>query len=87
MTTSDQLDRLEAAGEIRRVRNPRDGRSKLIRITPCGDRRLRRTGPRIRSIERAITEQLDTDLPGVVSTVADLRRAIDVAAAELELGA
>lgn len=85
MTTSDQLDRLEAAGEIRRVRNPRDARSKLIRITARGDRRLRRAGPRIRAIERAIAEQLGSDLPGVASTVADLRRAIDVAAAELEL--
>ena len=87
MTTSDQLDRLEAAGEIRRVRNPRDARSKLLRLTARGDRRLRRTGPRIRAIERAIAEELETDLPGVVSTIADLRRAIDVAAAELELGA
>lgn len=87
MTTSDQLDRLEAAGEIRRVQNPRDARSKLIRITARGDRRLRRTGPRIRAIERAILEQLETDLPGVVETVADLRRAIDVAAAELDVSA
>jgi DNA-binding MarR family transcriptional regulator len=87
MTTSDQLDRLEAAGEIRRVRNPRDARSKLIRLTARGDRRLRRTGPRIRAIERAIAHQLDADVSGVVTTVADLRRAIDVAAADLELGA
>src|SRR4029450_9422878 len=84
MTTSDQLDRLEAEGEIRRVRNPRDGRSKLIRITARGDRRLRRAGPRIRAIERAIAEQLGADLPRVASTVTDLRRAIDVAAGELE---
>ena len=86
MTTSDQLDRLEAAGEIRRVGNPRDARSKLIRITARGDRRLRRAGPRIRAIERAIAEQLGADLPGVASTVTDLRHAIDVVATELELG-
>jgi hypothetical protein len=41
---------------------------------------------RIRAIERAIAEQLGADLPRVASTVTNLRRAIDVAAAELGLG-
>jgi DNA-binding MarR family transcriptional regulator len=86
MTTSDQLDRLEAAGEIRRIPNPHDARSKLIRLSARGDRRLRRTGPRIRAIERAIAEQLETDVPHIASALADLRRAIDLAAAELEMG-
>ena len=63
MTTSDQLERLESLGEIRRVPNPRDARSRLIELTAAGHRRLRGAGPHVRRVERAIAEQLE-ERPG-----------------------
>jgi DNA-binding MarR family transcriptional regulator len=87
MTTSDQLDRLEALGEVRRIPNPDDGRSKLIEVTARGHRRLRDTAPHIRALERAISGRLEGELPDMTAAVADLRRAIDLASADLEAGA
>ena len=86
MTTSDQLDRLETAGEVRRVPNPADGRSRLIEVTTRGHRRLQATGPYIRTLERAIAERLEAGVPTVAAAIADLRRAIELAAADLEVG-
>jgi DNA-binding MarR family transcriptional regulator len=87
MTTSDQVDRLEARREVRRIPNPADGRSKLIEVTARGHRRLRASGPHIRMLANAIAERLETGLPAVRAAVADLRRAIDLTAADLEVGA
>ena len=87
MTTSDHVDRLEARREVRRIPNPEDGRSRLIEVTPRGHRRLRASGPHIRMLANAIAERLETGLPAVRATVADLRRAIDLTAADLEVGA
>lgn len=87
MTTSGQVDRLEAASEVRRIPNPADGRSKLIRVTARGQRRLRATGPHIRALERAIAERLETNLAGVNAALADLRRAIELATSDLEIEA
>ena len=87
MTTSDQVDRLEARREVRRIPNPADGRSKLIELTARGRRRLRASGPHIRMLANAIAERLETGLPAVRAALADLRRAIDLTAADLEVGA
>ena len=87
MTTSDQVDRLEAGREVRRISNPADGRSKLIERTARGRRRLRASGPHIRMLANAIAERLETGLPAVRAALADLRRAIDLTAADLEVGA
>jgi DNA-binding MarR family transcriptional regulator len=87
MTTSDQLDRLEAAGEARRIPNPADGRSRLIEVTARGQRRLRATGPQIRALERAIVDRLQIGVSDVAASVADLRHAIELTAADLEAGA
>ena len=87
MTTSDQVDRLERRREVRRIPNPADGRSRLIEITPRGHRRLQASGPHIRMLANAIANRLETSLPDVRAAVADLRRAIDLTAADLEVGA
>ncbi len=87
MTTSDQVDRLEKRREVRRIANPADGRSRLIEVTPRGHRRLRASGPHIRMLANAIAERLETRVPHVRAAVADLRRAIDLTAADLEVGA
>jgi DNA-binding MarR family transcriptional regulator len=87
MTTSDQVDRLEARREVCRIPNPSDGRSRLIEITPRGHRRLQASGPHIRALSHAIAGRLEMDLPKVRAAVADLRRAIDLTAADLEVGA
>jgi DNA-binding MarR family transcriptional regulator len=79
MTTSDQVDRLEAAGEIVREANPADGRSKLIRLTARGHRRLRETGPHIAGIERTILMYLAGRPAVVLESVTDLRRALELA--------
>jgi DNA-binding MarR family transcriptional regulator len=87
MTTSGQVDRLEAAGEVRRIPNPADGRSRLIEVTARGHARLRATGPSIRVLERTIAERLETSLAGVNTALADLRRAIELATSDLGVGA
>lgn len=84
MTTSDQLDRLERAGEIRRVPNPDDGRSRHIEVTAAGRRRLLATGPYIHALEQAIAERLEAPAAEVGSALADLRRAIELTASDLE---
>ena len=84
MTTSDQLDRLERAGEVRRVPNPADGRSRLIEVTAAGRRRLRATGPSIHALEREIAERLQAPAADVGAALADLRRAIELTATDLE---
>jgi len=85
MTTSDQIDRLETAGEVAREANPADGRSKLIRLTARGHRRLRETGPHIAEIERSIRGHLTGRPRVVLDAVTDLRRALELATADLEL--
>jgi DNA-binding MarR family transcriptional regulator len=85
MTTSDQVDRLEAAGEVVREANPADGRSKLIRLTARGHRRLRETGPHIAGIERTIRGHLAGRPEVVLESVADLRRALELAISSMEL--
>jgi DNA-binding MarR family transcriptional regulator len=84
MTTSDQIDRLERTGEVRRAPNPADGRSRLVEVTAAGRRRLRATGPHIRALESAIAERLEGTVAGVSAAVADLRHAIDDTASDLE---
>ena len=87
MTTSDQVDRLEARREVRRGSEP--GRRPLE--TDRGHRPRTPTasglGSHIRMLANAIAERLETGLPAVRAALADLRRAIDLTAADLEVGA
>jgi DNA-binding MarR family transcriptional regulator len=84
MTVSDQLDRLEAAGEIERIDHPRDRRSKLVTLTPAGRRRVQQGGPHVRTVTDAIRRHLEEDPAAVRAAAADLRRAVQLAFEELE---
>ena len=87
MTVSDQLDRLEAAGEIDRIEHPRDRRSKLVTLTPAGRRRVQQGGPHVRTVADAIVRHLEGEPTRVLAAAADLRRAVQLAFEELEAGA
>lgn len=84
MTVSDQLDRLEAEGEIERIEHPRDRRSKLVTITAKGRRRVQQGGPHVRTVAETIVRHLEGDPATVRSATADLRRAVQLAFEELE---
>ena len=84
MTVSDQLDRLEAAGEIVRIDHPRDRRSKLVALTARGRRRVQQGGPHVRTVTEAIMRHLEGDPAAVHAAAADLRRAVQLAFEELE---
>jgi DNA-binding MarR family transcriptional regulator len=84
MTVSDHLDRLEAAGEIERIEHPGDRRSKLVVLTPAGQRRVRAAGPHVRRVAEAIASHLRGDPTHVAEAARDLRRAVQLAFKELE---
>jgi DNA-binding MarR family transcriptional regulator len=84
MTISDQLDRLEADGEIERIEHPRDRRSKLVTLTPKGRRRVEEGSPHVRVVAAAIVRHLEGDPKDVRAATADLRRAVQLAFEELE---
>lgn len=84
MTVSDQLDKLEAAGEVRRIDHPSDRRSKLVVLTPAGERRARAGGPHVRRVADAIVSRLRGDPGRVADAARDLRRAVQAAFEELE---
>jgi DNA-binding MarR family transcriptional regulator len=84
MTVSDQLDRLEAAGEIERIEHPRDRRSKLVTLTAAGRRRVQQGGPHVRTVADTIVRHLEGDQSAVLAAAGDLRRAVQLAFEELE---
>ncbi len=58
---TNQLHRLEAAGLIRRVPDPSDGRSTLVELTQRGHSLVRRVAPSHLDTERRILAALDPD--------------------------
>jgi DNA-binding MarR family transcriptional regulator len=52
------VQELEAMGVVRRVADPRDGRAKLVRITPAGRTALRGTLAVVAELEGALAERL-----------------------------
>src|SRR5262245_38681997 len=54
MTISDKVDRLIAAGEVRRIPHPTDGRARLLELTPKGRRRVHASWPHIRKVAASI---------------------------------
>ena len=55
------LARLEAEGLIERPANPRDGRSRLVRLTALGERRLDEVAAGVIEHERQFLEPLEPD--------------------------
>jgi DNA-binding MarR family transcriptional regulator len=73
-----RVKRLERRGHAERFRNPEDGRSFLLRLTPGGDQLLRRARPRFRAYAEAVEARLG--LPRVEALrggLAELREAIE----------
>ena len=60
-TASDVVKRLEAAGQVRRRRNPDDGRSILLELTAGGDREWRRGWPALARINESLARHLDVE--------------------------
>jgi DNA-binding MarR family transcriptional regulator len=58
-TLSSHLNRLEARRQIRRRRNPDDGRSMLLEVTKVGDRNVAAALPALRGSIALINEHLD----------------------------
>ena len=86
MTTSDQVDRLITAGEIRRVPHPTDRRARLLELTPAGLARVRASWPHIRTVSASIEAHLATPPERVQAAMRDLLRALELALLDLEAG-
>jgi DNA-binding MarR family transcriptional regulator len=77
-TVTFRVRRLERRGHAERVRNPDDGRSFLIRLTPKGRRLLDKARPRFRDYAEAVEVRLGGGkTAALVSELAELRGAID----------
>jgi len=61
-TLSSQLARLERRKQIRRRRNPEDGRSSLIELTKIGDKNVVAAFPALRGSISLVAEHLDYSL-------------------------
>jgi DNA-binding MarR family transcriptional regulator len=61
-TLSSQLARLERRKQIKRRRNPDDGRSSLIELTKVGDRNVLAAFPALRGSIALVAEHLDYSL-------------------------
>jgi DNA-binding MarR family transcriptional regulator len=77
--TSKAVDRLEAAGRVRRTANPDDRRSSLVALTPVGQRLLAEAEPTFKS---ELTTWIGSILPAhsldqLAATLATLRQHAD----------
>jgi DNA-binding MarR family transcriptional regulator len=77
-----RLRRLERRGHAERIPNPADRRSFLIRLTPAGQRLLRKARPRFRSYAEAVESRLGGD--AVVQTRDRLDALREAIAAEID---
>ena len=75
-TLYDRVERLAGDGLVGRERNPADGRSTLIRVTPAGRTRVHRAGPAVRRAVLALMGHLDRPLEDVERGVFELREAL-----------
>ena len=77
-TVTFRMRRLERLGHAERVRNPDDGRSFLIRLTPKGRRLLGRARPRFRDYAEAVEKRLGPKTTAALTAeLVELRQAID----------
>lgn len=79
-TMTHTLGRLAAAGLVRLVADPEDGRGKRVRLTPAGEAMRRRavdaTAPLLAELGEAVPEPL---LAALLPLLADLRARLDAA--------
>jgi DNA-binding MarR family transcriptional regulator len=79
-TVSSYLNRLLARGDISKVRNPSDGRSFLVELTPQGTRALHETWLRFEPAQDAVIQNLALPLDQVIETMKRLTEAVQTAA-------
>lgn len=60
-TASDVVKRLVRAKQVRRKKNPDDGRSILLELTAAGDREWRRGWPALVRINESLARRLDVE--------------------------
>jgi DNA-binding MarR family transcriptional regulator len=80
-TVSSTVKRLEARGHVVRERNPADGRSYVLRLTPAGHEAHQAAGARFLPVLDAVVEALGRREEPVRRALADLRVALDAALA------
>jgi DNA-binding MarR family transcriptional regulator len=74
-----RFGRIEARGHAVRERNPRDGRSSLLRLSEAGERAHDGARPRFGEAVAAVNGQLSMPEDTVRDAVADLARAVGTA--------
>jgi DNA-binding MarR family transcriptional regulator len=81
-TLSNYLRRMQERGHLRRRRNPRDGRSTLIRLTPSGVRATEGCFPAFGAAIRAVRTRLGDRENDVLAAMEELSRCLAEAIAE-----
>ena len=76
-TISSYVKRLEGRGHLSRDRNPGDGRSYLLRLTPAGRRAHQAAGAAFLPVLQRVVDRLGRREPGIRRSLASLREAID----------
>jgi DNA-binding MarR family transcriptional regulator len=79
-TVSSHVKRIEGRGHLVRERNPADGRSYVLRLTPAGRAAHREAGARFLPVLDAVVAALGPKEPAVRRALADLRTALDARA-------
>ncbi len=73
-----RLRRLEERGHAERIPNPDDRRSYLVRLSPDGERLLRRARPRFRALAEAVETELGSKrVTSLRTQLGNLRTAIE----------
>ena len=72
---SRQVAGLHAAGHVKRIPDPRDGRSQMLELTPAGRRALRKAqAGSCAALDRATEHWTDDEIENLVSALRRLRR-------------
>ena len=71
------VKRLEGRGHVSRDRNPGNGRSYLLHLTPAGRRAHQAAGMAFLPVLQRVVDRLGRHEPGVRRSLASLREAID----------
>lgn len=75
-TVSSHVKRIEARGHLVRERNPADGRSYVLRLTPAGRAAHQAAGARFLPVLDAVVASLGAKEPAVRRALANLRTAL-----------
>jgi DNA-binding MarR family transcriptional regulator len=76
-TVSSYAKRLEQRGHLTRVRNPDDGRSHLLRLTPAGRRAHQAAGVAFLPVLQQVLDRLGPRTAGIRESLAALQGALD----------